>query len=182
MSARRRQAERALPRRKWTNVAVISIAAHHGMELASGIGVPGEPLIGRRPAVLAWGAVLPLQLAVASFGERRWDRVLAAANGSFQALALQHYLSWRWRLRCGIPTLTDAEGLPARWLSAYNLALLAAIVSSTIGSATECPAAGRRWHLWGLATLPAQYASARHHSAWLRGRDPIEREESDAPR
>jgi len=111
-----------------------------------------------------------------------WDRVLAAANGSLQALALQHYLSWPWRLRYGIPTLTETEGLPARWLPAYNLALLAAMVSSTIGSVTECPTAGRRWHLWGLATLPAQYASARHHSAWLRDRDPAEREEPHAPR
>ncbi len=119
-------------RRKWTGVAVVSIAAHHAMELAAGIGVPGEPLIGRRPAVLAWGALFPLQVAVASVGERRWDRLLAAANGSFQALALQHYLSWQWRLHGGIPTLTDAEGLPARWLPAYNLVLLAAIVSSTI--------------------------------------------------
>lgn len=181
MSARRRQAERALPRRKWADVAVLSIAAHHGMELAAGLGMPGEPLIGRRPAVLAWGALFPMQLAVASFGGLSWERVLAAGNGSLQALALQHYLSWPWRLRGGIPTLTDAEGLPARWLPAYNLALLAAIVSSTIGSATECPTAGRRWHLWGLATLPAQYASARHHSAWLRGRA-VKREDSHAPR
>jgi len=96
MPVRGGEAEQGLLRRKWIKVAVISIAAHHGIELAAGIGVPGEPLIGRRPAVLAWGALFPIQLTVASFGERRWERVLAAANGSLQALALQRYLSWRW--------------------------------------------------------------------------------------
>lgn len=116
--------------------------------------------------------MFPAQLAVASFGGPDWDRVLAAANGSFQALAAQHYLSWPWRLRYGIPILTDAESLPRRWLPAYNAVLLAAMAASTIAWFTECPAGGRRWHLYGLATLPVLHASARQHMAWLRDGSP----------
>jgi hypothetical protein len=157
-------------RRKWTKVAVVSVAAHHGIELAAGIGLPGEPLVGRRRAAFGWSALLSVHVAVSSFGGSRCDRSLATASGSLQALALQHYLSWPWQLRYGIPVLTDAEGLPARWLAVYNFALLAIIISTTIASASEYPDAGHRWHLSGLATLPAQHASARHHIAWLRDR------------
>lgn len=39
-------------RRRWTDAAVVAIAVHHGIELAAGIGLPGEPLLGRRRAVL----------------------------------------------------------------------------------------------------------------------------------
>ncbi len=61
--------------------------------------------------------------------------MLAAANGSSQALAARHYLSWPPRLRHGLPFLTDAESLPRRWLAAY-VALLAA----TLTWFTERPA------------------------------------------
>ncbi len=141
--------------RRWSQAAGVSLAGHHAVELAAGIGLPGEPLLGRRRALLAWGALFPGQLALAACGQGRWDRLLAATNGAFCALAMQHYLSWPWRLRHGIPVLTDTEGLPARWLPAYNLTLLATIIAATIGSASECPAAAARWHLYGLATYPS---------------------------
>jgi hypothetical protein len=167
-------------RRRWTGVAIVAIAAHHGIELVAGLGLPGEPLLGRRRAVLGWAAALSAQLVAASFGGRQWDQVLVAANGSFQALAAQHYVSWPWRFRWGVPVLTEAEGLPARWLPAYNAALLTAIIAATIGTFTEFSAGQRRWHLYGLATLPAQHASARHHMKWLHNDHGAPREERHA--
>lgn len=103
-------------------MAIVSAAAHHGIELAAGIGLPGEPFLGRRRAALGWSALFSAHVAVSSVGGSRCDRLLAIA------------------------------------------------ISTTIASATDDPAAGYRWHLTGLATLPAQHASARHHIAWLRNR------------
>jgi hypothetical protein len=31
-------------RRPWTRTGILAIAVHHGLELAAGIGVPGEPV------------------------------------------------------------------------------------------------------------------------------------------
>jgi hypothetical protein len=154
--------------RPWTKLALAGVVAHHGIEFAAGIGLPGEPLLGRRRAVWVWTAALGAWSTVASIGGERWHPGLAAGNGALQALALQHYLSWPVRLHAGIPVLTSAEGLPDAWLPAYNVALLTMIASATVASAREARGAGAGWHLVGLATLPGQYASARHHSVWLR--------------
>jgi hypothetical protein len=154
-------------RRRWTIFALTAAASHHGLELSAGIGLPGEPFLGRPRARGTWAALFAAVLTAASFGGRCCDPALAAWNGGLQALALQHYLLWPWRTFAGIPILTTADRLPQRWLPVYNAVLLAMLLSSSIGSLTECPAAGKRWHLLGLATLPVQYASARHHTAWL---------------
>jgi hypothetical protein len=154
-------------RRRWTGFTILAVAAHHGIELAAGLGLPGEPLLSRRRAVCGWAAALSAHVAAASSAGRRWNPALAAANGSLQALAAQHYLSWPWRLLRGVPMLTQAEGLPAWWLPAYNAALLTAVAGATVGTLTEIPAGRRRWHLYGLATLPVQHPSARHHLRWL---------------
>jgi hypothetical protein len=168
MASRRTGGRDRRPRR-WSQAAGVSLAGHHVLELAAGIGVPAEPWLGRCRAVAGWAALFSGQLALTARGQRRWEPAIAFTNGAFCALALQHYLSWPWRLRYALPVLTDAEGLPARWLPAYNAALLATMICATIGSASECPAGRARWHLLGLATLPVQHASAQHHAAWLRG-------------
>ena len=37
--------------RRFSRLCVIATAAHHTIELAAGIGVPGEPMLGRRRAL-----------------------------------------------------------------------------------------------------------------------------------
>lgn len=154
--------------RVWKLLALGGIVGHHGVELAAGIGLPGEPVLGRRLTGQAWTALLLGWFAADT--RSRWRTAAAIANGAFQALALQHYLYWPWQLRWGIPILSNAEGLPDHRLPLYNAALLAITLGTTIdtltGTRNSC-----RWHLVGLATLPAQYGSARHHARWLQLRD-----------
>jgi hypothetical protein len=67
---------------------------------------------------------------------------------------MRHYLTWPWRLRHGIPALTATEGLPARWLPAYNLTLMAIIIGATIGSASE-------WALRSCGRIPCPRNATR---------------------
>ena len=166
MDQTRRRTQTAC-RRVWKLLALTGIVGHHGVELAAGIGLPGEPVLGRRLTGQAWAALLLGWCAGDT--RNRWPTAAAIANGAFQALALQHYLYWPWQLRCGAPILTNAEGLPDRWLPLYNAALLAIMLGTTIDTLTGARNS-RRWHLMGLATLPAQYGSARHHARWLQSR------------
>lgn len=155
---------RRLPRNAGKRLALSGVVGHHGLELAAGIGLPGEPVLGRRRAAAAWAGVLAAWAAADRTG--RASAAVVAANGAVQALALQHYLYWPWRWRLGLPILTEAEGLPGRWLPFYNAALLAMVAGTTMDTASHAPDRWS-WHLVGLATLPAQYGSARHHALWL---------------
>lgn len=148
--------------------ALAGLVAHHGIEFGHGVGLPGEPLLGQRRALAAWSAVFLGDAWLATRSDSA--PVLALADGAYQALALQHYVDWDWQWRADLPLITEAEGLPAGALGAYNAALLAVVV---LAAADSCPQGrtGRLLHLAGLATLPLQLASARHHQRWLRDRD-----------
>ncbi|WP_140400693.1 hypothetical protein [Gulosibacter sp. 10] len=148
-----------------------AVAAHHGIESAAGLGLPGEPYLGRRKAVLVWAGLFTANLLLLTRRGVGRDAAAGFANGTYQALALQHYVDWPWRFRNGVPVLTEAEGLPKRVLPAYNVALLMTIAGSTAALiASRRRAAAVIGHLAGLATLPLQLASARHHIGWWRSR------------
>lgn len=156
--------------RKFHVLAVGAIASHHAIERAAGVGLPGEPFLGNRRAAVLWGGTFAAHLALAFRRGRDREGVVGFANGAFQALALQHYVDWPWQFRRGVPVITEAEGLPMRWLPAYNTALLTAIAASTAAVVTDRRRTTVVAHLLGLATLPLQLASARHHQHWLRTR------------
>lgn len=149
-------------------LTLAAISAHHGIEAAAGIGVPGEPYIGRRRATFLWAAVFVGNAYVLTRKSRELGLVTAFANGAYQALALQHYVDWPWRLRRGVPIIQEAEELPERWLPAYNAALLLAAGCSSVACLREQGPGARVTHLLGLATLPLQLASARRHQRWLQ--------------
>lgn len=139
---------------------------------AAGLGLPGEPRLGRRRARRLWAVALPGSLIGMAGRTPRSDAVAGFTAGAFQALALQHFVDWPWELRRGISQLIAAEGLPARLLPLYNAALLV-----TAGAATCAVMRARHrrvqvlGHLLGLSTLPLQLASARHHLDWWRGEE-----------
>lgn len=154
-------------------VTIGAIAAHHGIETAAGLGLPGEPYLGRKVAAAAWTGLFAANLLLLRRRGSARDALAGFANGAYQALAVQHYVDWPWRFRKGVPVLTEAEGLPQRALPTYNAALLTAASTSTV--ALGMAVAQRRpaaivGHLAGLATLPLQLASARHHIGWWRSR------------
>ncbi|RXW33557.1 hypothetical protein [Propioniciclava flava] len=149
-------------------LTLAAIIAHHGIEAAAGIGVPGEPYIGRRRATFLWTAVFAGNAYALTRKSRELGLLTAFANGAYQALALQHYIDWPWRLRKGVPIIQEAEELPERWLPAYNTALLVATGLSSVACLREQGPGARRAHLLGLVTLPWQLASARRHQQWLQ--------------
>jgi hypothetical protein len=185
----------AAMKKAFATLTVGAVAAHHVIETAGGLGLPGEPVLGRRNAAVGWTAAFAANLALvsrmASSESTRTTRVrkrsrpgttraragrdvarnaaIGFANGAYQALALQHYVDWPWIVRRGLPILTEAEGLPQNLLPPYNAALL-----STIAASTAAVISSRRsrafalGHCAGLATLPLQPASARHHIDWWR--------------
>jgi hypothetical protein len=159
---------RLAPRRPFTALTAIGTAAHHGFELASGVGLVFEPFLGRRGAIALWATQLPAWLVQAWVGGERFDRVLALSNGMGFAGALVHFAEWPWELRHGIPTLTEAEGLTAEQLPAYNLILQGWAVSGALALLFETPGRARRWALGGLVMGEPLRRSARHHFRWAR--------------
>lgn len=145
-------------------------AVHHGFELSTGIGIVLQPEMGLAGAGALWGSQLPAWLALASRGGPRWDRVLAVWSGAALAGVTVHFILWPLRRsRVGLPVLAEAEGLDARGLAFYNALLYAWGATSALSLVCEIPRGARRWAVVGLATLPLQLVSARHHFDWVRG-------------
>ncbi len=143
-------------------------AAHHGFELASGVGLVLQPELGLVPACALWGTQIPVWISLAGRPDRRWDRLLAVWSGAAVAGAFVHFLLWPWRrARWGVPVLTEAEGLAPASLPAYTALLYAWGTASAVSIVLEVSPGHRRWALLGLASLPLLRHSARHHFAWL---------------
>jgi hypothetical protein len=149
-------------------LAAILTAAHHGFELSSGIGLVGQPELGLVGSSALWGAQIPTWIAVAAKGGKRWDRLLAIWSGAALGGAAVHFLIWPWRRNTlGLPVLTEAEGLGASKLPAYNALLYGWGAAAALSIALEVPPGKRRWALLGIAALPLLRRSAEHHFSWI---------------
>jgi hypothetical protein len=154
--------------RPWTALTAALTAAHHGFELSNGIGLVWQPELGLVGASALWGTQIPVWITVAARGSKRWDRLLATWSGATLGAAVVHFLLWPWRRSSlGIPVLTEAEGLSASRLPAYNTLLYAWAAASAASILREIPRRDRRWALVGFATLPLMGLSAKHHFSWL---------------
>jgi hypothetical protein len=178
--------------RRWLHVgAAAGTAAHHGFELAAGVGLVFQPYLGLGGSAALWGASLPAWVATvwwASARARRRaagpddapaervdhlvDGTLAFLVGVSIAGALLHFKLWpverrpRGR-RLGLPVLVEAEGLSPRQLPTYNAVLYVWGIASVAALIGGTPRGSRRWAAPGLvAAIPLTW-SARHHFAWL---------------
>jgi hypothetical protein len=143
-------------------------AAHHGLELASGVGLVLQPELGLAGSGAFWGAQLPVWAAASARGGSRWDRLLAVWSGAALAGVAVHFAMWPLRrTRLGIPVLAEAEGLEGAGLAVYNTILYVWGTAATLSILVDTPRGRRRWALVGLATLPLQRVSAARHFAWL---------------
>jgi hypothetical protein len=150
--------------------AAAATAAHHLFELAAGVGLVWQPQLGLVGAGLLWGSEIPAWMLVAARGGRRWDRLVAALSGVALAGAAVHYTVWPWRAGpLGWPLLTEAEGLSARQLPAYNAVLTVWAVTAAASIVSEAKGPSRRWAAWGLVSFPLLRASALHHFNWATG-------------
>jgi hypothetical protein len=155
-------------RRPWTALAAASTAAHHVFELSNGIGLVWQPELGLTGSGALWGTEIPIWIALAARGDKRWDKALAAGSGANIASVLVHFLLWpSRRSRLGLPILTEAEGLNASRLPAYNTLLYFWAVASALSIVHEISPRDRRWALVGFAALPLMRKSAKHHFSWL---------------
>ncbi len=154
--------------RPWTVLAAAGTAAHHGFELSQGVGLVLQPELGLRGAGALWGTQIPVWVALAARGGRRWDKLLALWSGAALGGVVVHFLLWpRRRNKIGIPTLTEAEGIRASRLPAYNTILRVWFVASVLSIMGEISPRDRKWALVGFATLPLLRRSAKHHFTWL---------------
>ena len=159
------------PAHPWAMAAAALTAAHHGYELASGVGLVLQPELGLTGSGAFWGVQLPTWLVLASRRGSRWDPILAMWSGTALAGAVVHFVMWPLRRnRLGIPVLAEAEGLDGIGLSAYNTILYAWGATAALSILVDIPRGRRRWALLGLATFPLQRYSAARHFTWLGGR------------
>jgi hypothetical protein len=155
-------------RRPWTTLAAALTAAHHGFELSSGVGLVGQPELGLVGSVALWGAQIPIWIALAAKGGKRWDRLLSVWSGAALGGAVVHFLIWPCRRGAlGVPVLAEAEGLGVSRLPAYNTLLYGWAAAAVLSIALEVPRRERRWALVGFATLPLLRRSAEHHFSWI---------------
>ena len=148
-------------------LAAAGTAAHHGLELGTGVGLVLQPELGLAGSSVLWVAALG-GWALAGVGRRRrWDPVVDMACGAALAGSLVHFTLWPWhRGRLGLPVLTEAEGMPQRRLGAYNAVLWSWGAAAGLSLLLETRPGHRRWGLVGAATLPLLRRSARHHFEW----------------
>jgi hypothetical protein len=152
----------------FTALTAATTALHHGFEVRAGVGLVWEPFVGRRGALALWGSGLPAWALAALSGDERFDGPLALNNGLALAGGIVHYVLWPWELRGGLPMLTEAEGMAAEQLPAYNRVLHAWVATSALALALETPRRARPWALLGLSMAELLRRSALHHFRWLR--------------
>jgi hypothetical protein len=155
-------------RRPFHVLATAGTAAHHGFELASGVGLVFQPQLGLPGALALWATALPGLATASARGSSRWDPPLAFANGAGLAGAAVHFTLWPWAVRAGVPMLTEAEGLSPAQLPAYNAVLWAWALAAVAALVTETPPRARRWFALGMLSGVPLRLSARHHFSWAR--------------
>lgn len=141
-------------------------AGHHAFELAAGVGLILQRELGLPQALSVWAIGLP-GVAVLSLRRPNWSAgPLALAVGASLAAVATHYTLWPWRVRFGVPYLTDAEGLSPQALLPYN-ALLLGWGGASVVAACAVPTGSRRWLVVGMLGIVPFRRHAEHHFAWL---------------
>jgi len=154
-------------KRPFHTMACAAVAAHHAFELCAGVGLVFQHYIGLRPSIALWSGVFGLWWRTARRGGARSEPALAFCAGVGLGQALVHYLAWPW-VRPGVPLLGEGtEGMPRRYMPAYNALLYAGMALSIAAIVREVPRRHRAWSAVGLlATFPLAI-DARHHARWM---------------
>jgi hypothetical protein len=140
-------------------------AVHQAVELAVGTGVIGQSRSGLAPAI---AASVVMDTGWAAVGRRAPASPLAAyLAGVGMGVPIVHFTLWPWKLRGGLPVLTEAEGLPESWMPGYNAVLYLWFATSLAGLIAETPPKRRWWALAGLASIAAFRPVAKEHFDWM---------------
>lgn len=134
--------------RRWTRLGILAIVGHLGYELAMGVGVPGAPRIGLRPAVAGYAlGAAGAYRAAGRLRRPRGDRRFAVANGLFASAVISHYANWPRTTWHGLPWLVECEGIDGTSIAPYNVVLQVSAVAA-VGGLVENRSAWR----WAVAT------------------------------
>jgi hypothetical protein len=142
--------------------------AHHGFELAAGVGLVFQPHLGLAGAAGLWGIGLPGWAWLASRPGHRWERLLAFLAGMSAGAGVVHYTIWPVRLRRGLPMLVEAEGLRSQHMPAYNAILYGWTAAAAAALVLETPPVRRRWAIPGFVIPFLLRPNIRHHFIWLK--------------
>jgi hypothetical protein len=144
-------------------LSCLCTAAHHAFELGAGGGLVFQQHLGLRRSLLLWSGLLATWSVGAASARPGWERPRAVAAGMSLGGALIHFLVWPWA-RPGVPMLTEpAEGLPSRYLPAYNLLLYVWAAVSLTAIVRETPVRYRAASIAGLmASLPLMPVAQQH--------------------
>ena len=153
-------------RRPFTAMTVLGTAAHHGFELNAGVGLVFQPYLGLGGSVAYWATNLSFLFWAAARGGERFDKPLAFGNGAALGGMAVHFTIWPWKMRAGLPLLTEAEGLSTDQLPTYNAILWAWALASALAFLRETPKGARRWFVLGVLNALPLRASAKHHFRW----------------
>jgi hypothetical protein len=153
-------------RRPLTALTALGAAAHHTYELSAGVGLVWQPQMGLPGSLAFWSVNLPTLAWAAARAPERFDKPLAFAAGTGLGGMAVHFTIWPWTTRRGLPMLTEAEGLSARQLPAYNAILWFWALASIGALLREVPKGSRRWFALGVLNALPLRASAKHHFRW----------------
>jgi hypothetical protein len=146
----------------------LGAVAHHGFELAAGVGLVFQPYLGLRGAGALWAAGLPGWAWLAGTRPGRWDRLLAMLAGMSAGAAVVHFTLWPVETRGGVPVLVAAEGLRPHHLPPYNAILYAWAGVAVAALLVETPPRARRWAVPGVVLPLLLRPNIRHHFDWLK--------------
>ena len=154
--------------RRFHRLCCLCTAAHHAFELGAGGGLVFQQLLGLRRSLLLWSGLLTTWSEGAASTRSGWGKPRAVAAGMSLGGALIHFVVWPWA-RPGLPMLTEpAEGLPRRYLPAYNFLLYTWTAVSLAAIVREIPVHYRPLSMAGLiASLPL-ILEARRHFRWMQ--------------
>jgi hypothetical protein len=158
------------PRRVPFSIANAALAAlHSAYEVAGGVGLPGQKVLGLPGSVAAHAVMLGawVDAATSAFGGRR--RAAAVLNGLALAGAAAHYVAWPIRWRGPLPLLTDgAEGLRGGWARWYNGLLYLWGGAAAGALARERHRGDGPWIVAGIGAVPLVAVASHRKHDWVR--------------
>ena len=139
---------------------------HQVLELALGTGIIGQAQAGFAGA-LAASTALDAGWLYAATREDPPERLLAFGAGVAIMTPVLHFTLFHWRVRKGVPVLTEAEGLPGAVMPLYNAVLYAWAGAGLLAAVRDTPRRHLPFVILGILAVIAIRPMAQQHFAWI---------------
>ena len=151
-----------------TRLNATMAAVHSAYELAGGVALPAQDIVGLPAAVGIHAAIVGAAFAAPPPAAGRRGRIRAILNGVGVAGTLAHFLGWRTERRAGVfPVLAGrAEGLTPAWTRWYTPVLYGWGVASVAAVVADTDPQDRPWARAAAATAPLIALAGRRKERW----------------